>query len=180
MKNQIPVLLIVMGTMAGCTEQRKNDTDTSQPVTSVPTDTTTTADDDAIKVMQSMFDAFNRHDLEAMQALYADSAVFMSPEMPEPVVGAHHVKTIYGPLFEMAPNVKDEVLHYIHKGDEVAVEFVSTGTVENISPDDPVEMKGRKFELRIFARLKIKDGKIVEDISYFDQMAFLQQVGLTD
>ncbi|HEY4650648.1 MAG TPA: hypothetical protein VIG72_04495 [Pontibacter sp.] len=41
-------------------------------------------------------------------------------------------------------------------------------------------MKGRRFELRIFARLKVKDGKIVADISYFDQMAFLQQLGLMD
>ncbi|HEY4650647.1 MAG TPA: hypothetical protein VIG72_04490 [Pontibacter sp.] len=35
--------------------------------------------------------------------------VFMSPEMTKPVMGAHHVKTIYVPLFDMAPNVKDEV-----------------------------------------------------------------------
>jgi len=33
----------------------------------------------------------------------------MSPEMTKPVMGAHHVKTIYVPLFDMAPNVKDEV-----------------------------------------------------------------------
>lgn len=181
MKKLLPALLLLLGTTIACEQQPSATTEATEPAT-IEADSTANQmqEAEAVKVMHAMFEAFNRHDLEAMQALYADDAVFVSPEMPEPVVGAHHVKTIYGPLFEMAPDVKDEVIHYIHNGDEVAVEFVSTGTVENISPDDPIEMKGRKFELHIFARLKVKDGKIVEDVSYFDQMAFLQQLGLTE
>ncbi|WP_162426518.1 nuclear transport factor 2 family protein [Pontibacter pudoricolor] len=180
MKKLFPALFLLLGITLAC-EQKTTATDESaETIVTSGTAPADTIEPEAVKVMQAMFDAFNRHDLDAMQALYADSAVFMSPEMPEPVIGAHHVKAIYGPLFEMAPNVKDEVLHYIHNGDEIAVEFVSTGTVENISPDDPTGMKGKTFELKIFARLKIKDGKIIEDISYFDQLAFLQQVGLAE
>ncbi|MBB6610414.1 nuclear transport factor 2 family protein [Pontibacter sp. Tf4] len=179
MKKLLPALLLLLGTTIACEQQPTATTGIATPVASEP-DTTAaqTQEAETVRVMQAMFDAFNRHDLVAMQALYADSAIFISPEMQEPVIGAHHVKTIYGPLFEMAPNVKDVVLHYIHNGDEVAVEFVSTGTVENIGPNDPAEMKGKNFELKIFARLKVKDGKIVEDISYFDQLAFLQQLGM--
>lgn len=176
MKKLLPALLILAGTTLSCRQQTNTATEAPETATIV----TETPDDDAVKVMHKMFDAFNRHDLAAMQALYADSAVFMSPEMEKPVVGAHHVKTIYGPLFEMAPNVKDEVKHYISNNGEVAVEFISTGTVENIGPADPEQMKGKTFELKIFARLKVKDGKIVEDVSYFDQMAFLKQVGLME
>ncbi|MBC5773583.1 nuclear transport factor 2 family protein [Pontibacter sp. KCTC 32443] len=176
MKNLFPALLILAGTTLSCQQQ----TNTATEVPETATIATESTDAAAVKVMHQMFEAFNSHDLAAMQTLYADSVVFMSPEMEKPVVGAHHVKTIYGPLFEMAPNVKDEVKHYIHSNGEVAVEFVSTGTIENISPDDPAQMKGKTFELKIFARLKVKDGKIIEDVSYFDQMAFLKQVGLME
>ncbi len=178
MKKLLPALLILLSIITSCQQQDETVTETPEPITTLPDSVTT--DDEAVKVMQAMFDAFNRHDLEALQALYADSAIIMSPEMPEPAIGSHHVAAIYGSLFQMAPNVQDEVIHYIHKDGEIAVEFISSGTVENISPDDPAEMRGKQFEIKIFSRLKIKDGKIVEDISYFDQLSFLQQLGLAE
>ena len=145
------------------------------------TEATVTDEQQTVQVMQQMFEAFNKHDLEAMAALYAEDAVFVSPEMTEPKRGKAAVTEIYGPLFEMSPNVYDEVKHYIYNGkDEVAVEFVSKGTIENVGPSDPPQMKGKEFELKIFCRLKVKDGKIVEDVTYYDQLAFLQQVGLSE
>ncbi|GAB3195870.1 steroid delta-isomerase-like uncharacterized protein [Pontibacter aydingkolensis] len=175
MKKKLIIMAILSSTTFGC--QPETETANTEPVTAA----TASKEQQTVQVMQQMFQAFNRHDLEAMASLYADDAVFISPEMTEPKRGKAAVAEIYGPLFEMAPGVQDEVKHYIYNGkDEVAVEFVSKGTVENIGPNDPPQMKGKTFELKIFCRLKVKDGKIVEDVTYFDQLAFLQQLGLSE
>ncbi|MEJ8801869.1 nuclear transport factor 2 family protein [Pontibacter sp. H249] len=168
-------MAILSSTTLAC--QPKTETANAAP----PAEATITTQPQTVQVMQQMFEAFNKHDLEAMAALYADDAVFTSPEMIEPKKGKAAVAEIYGPLFEMAPDVQDEVKHYIYNGkDEIAVEFLSKGTVENIGPNDPPHMKGKEFELKIFCRLKVKDGKIIEDVTYYDQLAFLQQLGLSE
>ncbi len=63
-------------------------------------------------------------------------------------------------------------------GNRVFVEFVSTGTIENPSTEMPPSVKGKKFSLKIASILEVENGKIVRDITYYDQLAVLKQMGL--
>lgn len=130
------------------------------------------------EVAQAIFAAFNRHDAEGIASLYANDTFVDSPDFPAPKRSPKEVAENYRNYFESMPDIKDDVTNIIVSGDKVIVEFVSSGTIQNLAPDDPPVMKGKKFSLKICSILQIKNGKVVRDITYYDQLSFLKQVGL--
>jgi ketosteroid isomerase-like protein len=109
---------------------------------------------------KQMFEAFNRHDWNAMAAFYAEPASFLDPSF-----GIDHVSKTrkeiavkYADLEKMFPDVHDEITGLYASGDKVTVEFVSSGT----APDSST------FRLPIATILTFKDGLIVKDATYYD------------
>lgn len=131
-----------------------------------------------MKIAQAIFAAFNRHDAEAMASFYAEDTFVDSPDFAAPKRTPEEVAENYRNYFESTPDIKDDVTSIIVSGDKVVVEFTSSGTIENLAPADPPVMKGKKFSLNICAVLEIKNGRVVRDITYYDQLSFLTQVGL--
>lgn len=114
------------------------------------------------QVVESYFEAFNRHDIEAMVDLYAEDARLESPEDPFLIIGKEGIKKHYSEFFGMIPDVKDEVKNIVVGEDKVAVEFVSTGTIPSESGEP------QKFELKIATIFEFKGGKITRDATYYD------------
>ena len=52
----------------------------------------------ALEVIQRFIDAFNRHDADAVNALYAEGATYHSPRFDHPVK-----EMVCGPIQKMAP-----------------------------------------------------------------------------
>jgi uncharacterized protein (TIGR02246 family) len=119
---------------------------------------TSSLDSDNEKVIRSLFAAFNHRDVEALAALYAPDAYLMSSDFSEPRHGPDGVRKTYSELFSQLPQVHDEVKTLITKGDDAAVEFVSTWAAKE-------KMPAGKLAIATF--FKFKDGKIISDISYF-------------
>lgn len=113
------------------------------------------------QVVRQLFEHFNKHQWEAMAALYADTATFRDPSLGIDLVQQTRQETItkYRELEKMVPDVKDELTAVHACGDQfVTVEFLSTGT----GPD------GKPFRLPICAVLKVENGKITQDFTYYD------------
>jgi ketosteroid isomerase-like protein len=110
------------------------------------------------RVIRSLFAAFNRHDVEGLAALYAPDAYLMSSDFSEPRHGPDGVRKTYSELFSQLPQIHDEVRTLIIKGDEAAVEFVSTWAAKGNMPAG---------QLPIATFFKFKEGKIISDTSYF-------------
>jgi ketosteroid isomerase-like protein len=111
-------------------------------------------------IIDEYFDYFNKHDWQKMVSMYADSA-----EMKDPAYGPKTIKMTqaeiqkkYEELQKGIPDVKDSVVVMYQSGDNVIVEFVSSGT----APDST------KFELPICTIFEIKNGKITKDFTYYD------------
>ncbi len=117
-------------------------------------------------IVVSLFEAFNRHDLEGVVALYHADAKLVTPNFPDPRYGLKVVREEYKNHFDNIPGVHDEVTRIVADGDHAAVEF--TASWEQPTESDP-DARG---VLQIATFLKIKDGKIIEDITYFDRMDF--------
>ena len=118
-----------------------------------------TSDNEAI--VKQYFTYFNQHDWNKMAEMYAETADFKDPTLGKGIVKQTRAQTIqkYSELQKVFPDVHDEVIKTYPSGnDYVIVEFVSRGT----APD------GVKFELPICSILRIENGKIVEDFTYFD------------
>jgi ketosteroid isomerase-like protein len=113
-------------------------------------------------VIDQYFQHFNKHDWQKMAEMYIDQ-----PEMKDPAYGIKNVKMTkaeiikkYSELHQMIPDVKDSVINMYHSGNQVIVEFESSGT----GPD------GKKFVLPICTIFELKDGKIARDLTYYDNM----------
>jgi len=126
------------------------------------------ADEDGAKtreVILAFFDAFNQHDVDAMIALYHPEAKVVTPEKPEPRFGAHFMRENYTNLFNDLPDVHDTVTRLVVDGEEAAVEFTASFSI----PDGEGGMV--EAGLNIASFLKVVDGLIVEDITYYDRMS---------
>lgn len=109
---------------------------------------------DAAATTMAMFAAFNRHDAAAMAALYAADARLTSPDYCAPR-GKADVERSYAALFAAFPDVEDVIEMMVVEDDKVAVRFTATS-------------KATGLRLPIAAFLKVRDGLIVSDDSYFD------------
>jgi ketosteroid isomerase-like protein len=138
MMKQLLALLFVCGVFS-CTSPLDKNTDT------------------AVKI----FEAFNTHDWEKMASYYSDPALFMDPSYGKSFVSKSRKETVakYRELQHMFPDVTDQVTGVYPSGDQVIVEFVSTGT----------NSEGASFTLPIICVLTFKDGLIIKDATYYDQ-----------
>lgn len=128
-------------------------------------------------IVESMFAAFNRHDVEAMTALYSDDAFIDSPDFDAPKRGQQTIRETYTKYFQQTPNIRNDVKSIVACGDKVFVEFISSGTIENPPAYAPPQMKGKKFAVKMASVLEIKNGKIARDVTYYNQLSFLKQIG---
>ena len=122
------------------------------------------------QVIVTLFEAFNRHDIETLVGLYSEDARILSPGDIEPQIGRAVVRKIYKDHFDNIPGVHDAVQKIIVDGNEGSVEFVA-------SWDQPTEDdRNARGNLRIAAFITVEDGKIIQDISYFDRMELAERM----
>jgi steroid delta-isomerase-like uncharacterized protein len=110
------------------------------------------------RVVAQWFQAFNRHDADTIQRLYADDAVYEGPDYPM-LRGNRAIADVYRSLFALIPDVTDTIKSMDRSGDKVFVEFVATGQPKG----------GARLTLRIFSVLEVRNGKVVRDATYYDR-----------
>jgi len=85
-----------------------------------------------LDVLERMLDGFNRHDLGAIMALFADDCVFESPRGPQPwgrrFEGKHDVAEGLGARFSGIPDVSYEGHGDFVSGDRGVSEWTLRGT----------------------------------------------------
>ncbi len=113
-----------------------------------------------VAIANAMFDAFNKHQWEAMAGYYAEPASFLDPSFGLEYVNKSRAEVAekYRGMEDVFPDIHDELTGIYPHEDKVIVEFVSTGKAS-----DSVS-----FSLPIITVLTIKDGLIVKDATYYD------------
>jgi ketosteroid isomerase-like protein len=112
-------------------------------------------------IARKLFDAFNKHDWQTMASYYAEDALFLDPSYGKEFVPKTRNETItkYTEMESMFPDIHDEVVGVYPSGDIVAVEFTSTGSMND----------SLRFKLPIVSVLTFSNGLIVKDATYYDQ-----------
>lgn len=109
-------------------------------------------------VVKQWVDAFNKADVDALGALYAEDAI--NHQVPEsPVEGRAAIKARLAAEFSQATMVCI-VEHIFQEGDWAILEW-----------RDPLGLRGCGF-------FQIHDGKIAFQRGYWDKLSFLRQHGL--
>jgi ketosteroid isomerase-like protein len=108
-------------------------------------------------IVQRLFSAFNRHDIDTMARLYASDAILESPDFCSARRGPEGVRKTYADLFRTFPDIVDQVTGSVASGERVAVQFVAHS-----------QGFGASHELRLATFFTIRNGLIVHDETYFD------------
>jgi len=132
------------------------------------------------RLIDDHFKALIAHDVKSIAAGYADDAQLLSPNWEGPKVGLSGVTEVYTRYFSSTPDLVYKVVNVINAGENVVVEYTSGGTLSNPETGTPGYMKGKKYMLNYCAVFTIKNNKIIKESDYFDQVAFLKQVGFFD
>jgi steroid delta-isomerase-like uncharacterized protein len=124
-------------------------------------------------------EAFNAHDPKARIAAMTPDTVL---ELPGGIKlsGSEQVIGILQVFWEAMPDVKVTVSNHVAAGDTIALEGTLTGTHTGTfrAPQGDVPATGNRIELRAAAFKTIRDGKVASEHLYFDQLDFLQQLGV--
>ena len=121
----------------------------------------------------------NAGDLDGVMELYAEEATQIMPEGL--FEGRSAIRERLARDLVACPDIAWTVLSFVEQGDTFADEwtFVATHTGPFQLPDgSELPPTGRRVELRGMELVEVRDGKIVVDNLYYDNMAVLAQLGL--
>ncbi len=133
-----------------------------------------------IELVNKKVEAMNRHDSNAIAALYADSALIQSPNFDKTEIGPKGAKLVYHRYFITSPDMVYNISRILTGDSSVTVEYTFSGTMKHLENGGPEYMLNKYYSIKSCSVLEIRNGKIIADISYFDQVAFLRQVGFFD
>jgi len=131
----------------------------------------------ALEVSKRAIDAWNRHDADALAALYAEGATYHNPRMDNPLTGkaiANFAKSVWAAY-------PDASLEIISRGDTgeglVATQFVLHGT--HTGPYfDGSPPTGRTVAYPVASFAQIEGDKIRSEHIYLDRQTVAEQLGL--
>lgn len=131
-------------------------------------------------VITNHFDALTRHDVKAIAAGYADTAKILSPNWEGAKTGPSDIAQVYTRYFASTPDLSYKVTHITNAGNEIVAQYTVSGTLSAPEAGTPDYMKDKKYTLDYCAVFSIKNNLIAGERDYFDQVAFLRQVGFFD
>lgn len=113
-----------------------------------------------LKKATAMFEAFNQHDWNKMASFYAADAKFLDPSYGMDWVRKNKADLManYAAMQKASPDIKDQISAIFAADDKVSIQFASSGTT-----------KGHQWTLPISTILTFKDGKIINDATYYDK-----------
>jgi predicted ester cyclase len=125
------------------------------------------------------FALMNAHDLAQLKSVFADSCEVTMPGMP-PVRGPEAFAQVVGGWISAFPDLKHEIVGYVEEGDRASWQVRVTGTHTGPlpTPDGPVPATGKRIKIDALDVARFENGKAVSWHVYFDQLPFLQQLGL--
>jgi steroid delta-isomerase-like uncharacterized protein len=126
-------------------------------------------------------DAFNKKDLKALMALYAEGCVNAQPHLPAPIKGKKAVEEDLGGFFKAFPDGRLTATQTFAKGNLLAMEWVFTGTQTGplAGPTGTIPPSNKKVNIN-GAEFTTHDtqGLIVDERGYFDLVSFMTQLGV--
>jgi steroid delta-isomerase-like uncharacterized protein len=126
-------------------------------------------------------DAFNKKDIKALMALYAENAVNAQPHLPAPITGKKAIEEDLNGFLTAFPDAMMKAKQVVTQGNSMAMEWAFTGThtgplagpTGTIPPTKKtVHVTGAEFLTHD------AQGLIVNERGYFDLVSFMTQLGV--
>ena len=134
---------------------------------------------DAEQLCAQATDAFNAHDEAAMRRHWAEDGVLEAPGGAR-LEGLDAIVSYAMAWIRAFPDAHLEVKARMASGDTVVHEMVFHGTHQGtlVGPQGEIPPTGRSLDGRAVQVFRVRDGKIVEEHLYFDEVDVMSQLGL--
>jgi steroid delta-isomerase-like uncharacterized protein len=122
---------------------------------------------------------YNAGDLDAVMDLYAEDAVQLMPDGT--FRGRSAVRERLAQELDAFSDLAHRVVSYVEQGDAFADEWVFVGTHTGpvvLLDGTEVAPTGKRVEMPGMELVKVRDGKIVANNLYYDNLSVLIQLGL--
>lgn len=122
---------------------------------------------------------FNAHDLDGIEAIYAEDAELRGPgDMV--VKGTKAIREFTAGWFQGFPDCEMRTEKVVDCGDVVVEEGVFVGTHSGVfpTPMGDIPPTGRRLEGRFVDIFEVRDGRIVSDHLTFDRLELMEKLGL--
>jgi steroid delta-isomerase-like uncharacterized protein len=140
------------------------------------------SEDENKQIALSIIEALNARDLSLWSQHLAEDYIAELPGVSAPL---NKTKAMgYHQRFVTAlPNIHFEVLHVLAEGDYVLIHWMASGTHEErlaTVTGETIPPTQRSVRVSGALLIEVRDGKIVRDWSYWDQLSLLAQLGITE
>ncbi len=134
------------------------------------------------EIALSLFEALNARDLSLWWQHLAQDYIAEHPGVSIPLNKTRSMG--YQQRFVTAlPDIHLEVLHVLSEGDHVLIHWTASGThAERLATLTGETIPPTRRRVRVSGTLltEVRDGKIVREWTYWDQLSLLAQLGITD
>jgi len=128
------------------------------------------------ELLQNWIDAFQRRDLDAVVACYAETGINFQVAAGEPSVGKERIRNDSAEFFKAFPDAWSRVENLMSDGDWAAWEWIGGGTFSGEFYG--AKPTGKSFEIRGCGFFQFKDDKIIFQRGYWDKLSWFSQIGL--
>jgi steroid delta-isomerase-like uncharacterized protein len=127
-------------------------------------------------IVVRVYQHFDRGDLEALRALYADNVEMITPD--EHVQGIDGAISLLRAIHTAFPDLRHELVSAIEDGDAIACEWRVTATHAGplSGPEGEIPPTGKRIDLMLAEIVRISDGRIARSASYWDNAAMAMQL----
>lgn len=137
--------------------------------------------EDNIRAIGRSMDAYNTRDFEGFARPFAKTATYHSPNLPEPLKGREEIRQHFAEHPPIFPDTHVEIERSFGQEELVCAECIWTATHKGPLPGpdgQPIPATNKSVRLPIVVVYRFKEGQILEAREYWDQVAFMTQLGL--
>ena len=141
--------------------------------------------DSSMVIARRFVEAYNDHNLTALRNLYSRDATIASVDFEGSRQVDSAIQKTYREYFAGSPDLKAVVRKIIVDGNNIAIAFACQGTIRNIDKGDPAlrkskreSMKNKTLNIEVVSLFQVKNGKITEEKTVYNQLTFLKQIGV--
>lgn len=131
----------------------------------------------AEKIVQKWIDMYALKDLNMIDDIYLDEAIFEDVPDLATYEGKDKIRKFMGELFGYSPDTKVETKATFLGKDWAIVEWIWSGT-QTGDIEGVIEATGKRFSIRGASIFEFQDGKIKRQSDYYNAGRFLYQLGV--
>jgi steroid delta-isomerase-like uncharacterized protein len=121
---------------------------------------------------QQWIEAFNKHDVSVLVALYAEDAELFDSGMKRARHGRKEIEQWFTRRFQMVPTISYIPKSYLLGGEQASVEWVTTGAIRLLGQN----WLSRLLQVEGVSVFTIQNGLIQKQRGYYDHLSALEQM----